>query len=258
MEEEEMAYTGDWMLPNTKRLNFVFQTCVIFKDDDEHCLLNKDFNWVRWLTFPCGSAVWFTKNKNKYILKILGVSFSGLWQTWIMMDGPCFIGSLDIPVFWAEGSEGIAHWQCNRFTATLSEQKIVNVTFWFSKECTRNFCANNVNQMHKGNFIKYRTHSSLKWHFSYQGTDIHIGDHQILHKLGNFGQNNVVEIIIMNGVTEYVIHRLFSGQSTRFHNWNENIVDSSKYFQHFICLVQTSYESRTVIFQKFPQCDSWE
>ena len=85
-----------------------------------------------------------------------------------------------------------------------------------------------------------------------------IGDHQILHKLGNFGQNNVVEIIIMNGVTEYVIHRLFSGQSTRFHNWNENIVDSSKYFQHFICLVQTSYESRTVIFQKFPQCDSWE
>ena len=130
--------------------------------------------------------------------------------------------------------------------------------FLILKECTRNFCANNVNQMHKGNFIKYRTHSSLKWHFSYQGTDIHIGDHQILHKLGNFGQNNVVEIIIMNGVTEYVIHRLFSGQSTRFHNWNENIVDSSKYFQHFICLVQTSYESRTVIFQKFPQCDSWE
>ena len=90
--------------------------------------------------------------------------------------------------------------------------------FLILKECTRNFCANNVNQMHKGNFIKYRTHSSLKWHFSYQGTDIHIGDHQILHKLGNFGQNNVVEIIIMNGVTEYVIHRLFSGQSTRFHN----------------------------------------
>lgn len=43
MEEEEMAYTGDWMLPNTKRRNFVFQTCVIFKDDDEQGL---QLSWV--------------------------------------------------------------------------------------------------------------------------------------------------------------------------------------------------------------------
>ena len=35
--------------------------------------------------------------------------------------------------------------------------------FLILKECTRNFCANNVNQMHKGNFINYRRHSSLHW-----------------------------------------------------------------------------------------------
>ena len=64
--------------------------------------------------------------------------------------------------------------------------------FLILKECTGNFCANNVNQMHKGSFINYRRHWSLKWHFSYilavcKELICNIGDHQIPHKIRNLG-----------------------------------------------------------------------
>ena len=59
IEVEEMAYTGDWMLPNTKRPNFVFQTCVIFKDDDEQGLyLSWVINFSMW---KCGLVYKKTK-----------------------------------------------------------------------------------------------------------------------------------------------------------------------------------------------------
>ena len=121
-------------------------------------MMNKDCNWAGWLTFHSARAVWFTK---KIFWKSWEYHFQDYGQHELWWMDPVLS---DLLIF--QYSEQKAPKALLTDSAIVSPRLYLHKNrerhFLILKECTENFCANNVNQMHKENFIiNYRRHSSL-------------------------------------------------------------------------------------------------